>query len=238
VPADRCDQEVTVASYNVHAAIGRDGRCDPHRILDVIGRTGAAIVGIQEVDARVRPEQPFDQFEFFCDNAGMACIAGPNIVEHRGRYGNVLLTRLPIDKTRLIKFPAGRGEPRGAIIAILQLGRHRLQVLNTHLGLTRSARRRQARTLFSAVADHDGPTLFLGDFNVWHPRSYVLNMLGAPAGRTLAPPTFPSGRPVLALDRAWTRPVSMLRRVSVMQDRLTMVASDHLPVIASIALPE
>ena len=227
---------VKAASYNIHSAIGIDQRCDPRRILDIVLATQAVVVGLQEVDARLRGRQRFDQFDYFSANSGMECIAGPNVLEHSGHYGNVLMTTLPIESVRLIRLPTAGGEPRGAIHAVLRHKRHRLQVLNTHLGLRRAERRVQAHELLAAVSGHDGPTLFIGDFNVWHPRSYVLDLLGAPNSRTLAPLTYPSFLPTLALDRIWTRPPGVLREVSAVRSRRAAVASDHLPVVASLTL--
>jgi endonuclease/exonuclease/phosphatase family metal-dependent hydrolase len=174
-------KRVHALSYNIHSAIGRDRRCDPQRILDVIHATDAVVVGLQEVDARLRRKQRFDQFDFFREKSGMECIAGPNVVEHRGHYGNALLTTLPIESVRLIKLPTRGSEPRGAILAVLRHERLRLQVLNTHLGLRRAERREHARALLAEISGHDGPTLLVGDFIVWHPRSYVLGVLGAKA---------------------------------------------------------
>jgi endonuclease/exonuclease/phosphatase family metal-dependent hydrolase len=227
---------LTAVSYNIHSAVGRDGQCVPERILRVIGSIEATIVGLQEVDTRVGGPRRVDQFAYLSEQSGMHCLAGPNIVEHRGQYGNALLTRLPVEHHRLIRLPAGTDEPRGAICAVLRCGGTRLQVVNTHLGLRRSARREQARVLCAAVSEHEGPTLFLGDYNVWHRRSPTLRGLGAPADIRFAPKTFPARRPVFALDRIWTRPLVHLEAVRTIRDGLASVASDHLPVVASLRL--
>jgi endonuclease/exonuclease/phosphatase family metal-dependent hydrolase len=41
---------------------------------------------------------------------------------------------------------------------------------------------------------------------------------------------------MLALDRIWTKPGDVLREVRATRSRATVVASDHLPVIASLLL--
>ena len=38
-----------VATWNIHGAIGGDGRYAPARIVDVLGEIGAVIVALQEV---------------------------------------------------------------------------------------------------------------------------------------------------------------------------------------------
>lgn len=223
-------------SYNIHSSRGRDGRVTPNRIADVIAAVGASIVGLQEVDARLDDPAAVDQFAFFAERLEMHSIPGPNIVEHRGRYGNVLLTTWPIEESRLVSLAIGNLEPRGAICAVLRCGRHRLQVINTHLGLRRDERRKQARILLDAASRHDGPTLFLGDFNDWRRRSPTLRTLGAPPNAAHTPRTFPSGQPLFALDRIWATPPAYLESVQTVRNAITRVASDHLPVRASLRL--
>ncbi len=44
---------ITLASYNMHKAVGLDGRRDPHRILRVLQEIDADIVALQEADKRM-----------------------------------------------------------------------------------------------------------------------------------------------------------------------------------------
>ncbi len=39
---------IRVATYNVHACVGRDGRHDPERVARVIGELDADVVALQE----------------------------------------------------------------------------------------------------------------------------------------------------------------------------------------------
>jgi len=223
-------------SYNIHSCVGSDNLKAPERIVDVLKFTVGSIIGLQEVDSRIGGRSNLDQFRYLAEQSGMRSIAGPNIIEHRGQYGNVLLTSWPVEQVRLIQLRVGRYEPRGAIVAILRCGSIRIQVVNTHLGLRPRERRRQVACLLEATAGFSGPTLFLGDFNVWSRRSRLLNMLGATLEAAYNPSTFPARRPFIALDRIWSRPIGALRSVHVPRTPLTSVASDHLPVIAEIAL--
>jgi len=54
-------------------------------------------------------------------------------------------------------------------------------------------------------------------------------------GESPAHATFPSPLPLLALDRIWSSPASLLRRVRVHRSRLARRASDHLPLVARLA---
>jgi endonuclease/exonuclease/phosphatase family metal-dependent hydrolase len=227
---------ITAVSYNIHSSTGRDGSIAPARILGVIADTGASIVGLQEVDARTGKPGALDQFRYFAEHSGMHSIAGPNIVDHRGEYGNALLTSWTIETSRLVRLGVRSYEPRGAIVAILRCGSTRLQVVNTHLGLRPAERREQVRRLAAEVGDFGGPTLFMGDFNVWRRRSSLLASIGAPLGGTAVPLSFPAARPLFALDRVWSRPAGIVESVRSVRSAQTRAASDHLPLVASLRL--
>ena len=53
-------------------------------------------------------------------------------------------------------------------------------------------------------------------------------------GRDLghAPPSYPAGRPLLALDRIWAEPPESLIETRAWKSGLSRLASDHLPVRA------
>ena len=81
------------------------------------------------------------------------------------------------------------------------------------------------------------PTVLAGDVNEWYLWGRPLRWLHAHFGVTPALPTFPSRRPLLALDRVWTEPAAMLAFLSVHRSPLARIASDHLPLVARLAWP-
>jgi phospholipase D1/2 len=76
--------------------------------------------------------------------------------------------------------------------------------------------------------------VLMGDCNEWFLWGRPLRRLHRYFERTPAPRTFPSSLPILSLDRVWTHPASMLRRIDVHRSSLARVASDHLPLVATI----
>jgi endonuclease/exonuclease/phosphatase family metal-dependent hydrolase len=227
---------MTAVSYNIHSTVGRDGRASPDRILQILNSTGSSIIALQEVDTRVGNPAPVDQFEYFASHFDMEAIAGPNIVEHDGQYGNALLTSWPIECVRTIRLTVGHLEPRGAIVAVLRCDGRRLQVINTHLGLRPNERRQQIAMLGEEVRKFAGPTLFMGDFNIWNRRSRSLDSLGAGSAGTATPATFPARLPLFALDRIWATQSATMQSVMALRDERTSVASDHLPLVAKLHL--
>jgi endonuclease/exonuclease/phosphatase family metal-dependent hydrolase len=83
------------------------------------------------------------------------------------------------------------------------------------------------------------PTLLMGDFNEWRPDRpdsplAELEPLFGPFG--LSHPSFPSRRPIFALDRILGWPHGTIHELAVHHTPLSRVASDHLPVKALIDL--
>jgi endonuclease/exonuclease/phosphatase family metal-dependent hydrolase len=80
------------------APSGRIAGGDPQRVAQVIRELGApVIVGLQEVNWHAeRALGGESQAEFLAHLPGYEAIAGSNLIEHRGHYGNMLLTRFPV----------------------------------------------------------------------------------------------------------------------------------------------
>jgi len=127
-------------------------------------------------------------------------------------------------------------EPRGAVLAVLDLGAGPFRLLATHLSLGRARRRRQAAALLAAMAAGPGrrlPTLLLGDLNEWGSGG-ALGVLAPVFGAPPAAPTFPAGRPRLSLDRILGDPPGLVAALAVHDTPLARRASDHLPLTARV----
>lgn len=200
----------------------------------LLGRLDCDLVGLQELDVRWSPGNADDQLHLLAQAARCTGLSLPTLRNEQGSYGLGLLTRHPVlDEQRLDLSLPGR-EPRGALLARLDLRGRPLRVVVTHLGLSRAERAVQAARLSERLRDERVPTLLLGDLNAWLPREPALRLLGAWLGPSAAAPaTFPSRFPVLALDRVWGSRGLRVRGGAV-GGRLARVASDHLPVWAAV----
>lgn len=228
-----------VASYNVHACVGRDGRHDPDRVATVIGELNADVVALQEftypasvaLDTRTPVVlTTLDRYE---------CALGPTR-QRTGRtvtecFGNALLTRHPIVEVHRIDLSMERREARGALAATIDVGGTRLHVLATHLGLRIHERRFQVRQILDYLDSvRNTSVVVLGDFNDWLPGRSAAHVLDRRLGRPPRPATFPVFWPVVALDRIWVQPRRALRRVAVHATPTARAASDHFPVVAEL----
>ncbi len=229
-------RRVTAATYNIHAWVGTDGRWNPSRVLEVMHTLDVEILALQEVDFLWSAEATAE--DVLCRELDCRILPGPTMVRGASRYGNMLLTRLPVLSYDQRDLAVDGREPRCCIDTLLDAGGTKLRVLATHLGLKRNERLCQVQMLLAALdEDEDHPAILLGDFNFWMP------FFGASARlkhRVKASPlmrTFPANRPLLALDRIYLSGAMRFGRVNVLDTPATRLASDHLPLRAEIVLP-
>jgi endonuclease/exonuclease/phosphatase family metal-dependent hydrolase len=233
----RDEHHLVVATYNIHRAIGADGLADPGRVAAVLREIDADVVALQEVGASEAAGTDA-LVERLADAAGAFATRGYTLSDARGDYGNVLLTRRAPDRIERLDLTVEGNEPRGAIVATIEQAGRALRIVATHLGLRSRERRVQAEQLarWLAAQEPEHATVLLGDVNEWRPRAATLRILERQLGRAPRPATFPTRRPLFALDRVFARPGPSLDSVHVHRSPLARRASDHLPVVARINL--
>ncbi len=243
-------RQIRLLTWNVHRCLGIDGRISPARIADVIAAAAPDIVALQEVDVMRKRTGYVDQAEEIAHRLGMDSHFHNNLCVLEEQYGDAILTTLPsrlMHSGRLPALPGLRSiEPRGAVWARIDCGGVILNVINTHLSLVPRERRSQTECLLGpewiSREDCEGAIALVGDFNLV-PRSHVYHRLtkalkdaqrSPGIGRTQ--PTFPSGFPVLRIDHVFMRGEVQVTHVDVIRNRLTRVASDHLPLVVDLQI--
>jgi len=229
--------KLTLSSYNIHRCYGRDGEYNPSRIREVLRMTKADVIALQEVEIlRDRP----GLLDYFCEDSSWTAIHGPTLERASADYGNAMLTSLPIRSLSRVDISQPGREPRGALDAVLQAGQASLRVLATHLGLWPAERRAQVRQLLNRLQAETEDSkqcdfsVLMGDLNEWFLWGRPLRLLQAHFRPARAPATFPSGYPLFALDRIWLEPGNLLSSVRTLNNPLTQIASDHLPLLARV----
>jgi endonuclease/exonuclease/phosphatase family metal-dependent hydrolase len=162
---------------------------------------------------------------------------------HRGsRYGNLVLSALPLGAGCSYDLSVARREERGCLRADVSLGeREWLHVFNVHLGTAFMERRQQGPRLLEAVLRESdrltGPRVVLGDFNEWTVglASRLLASHFRPVdirGHLRRARTYPGVLPFLHLDHIYYDEGLELKELSLHRTRTSLVASDHLPLVA------
>jgi endonuclease/exonuclease/phosphatase family metal-dependent hydrolase len=224
-----------IASYNIHRAIGRDGRLDRGRIARVLQELDAHVVALQEVG--YNSDAADNLLAYLGDTMQAAVIEGITFLDEKGHYGNAVLSRLPVADFSLHDISVPRHEPRGAIEVLLDLKGREIQIIATHLGLRPFERRYQIKRLLALHATSMADVkILLGDLNEWFLWGRPLRWLRSEFGKMPQPATFPARLPVLALDRLWVKPSTALGRLHVHNSALARVASDHLPLVAELTI--
>lgn len=224
---------IRFATYNIHRCMGSDGITSADRIAAVLMQMDAHVIGLQEV--AYDPTRPHNVLTDIARATQTEAIPGPTLLEKSGNYGNALLTCVPPHSIRRLNISCPGREPRGALIVRFEWDGVAVNVISTHLGLMPAERRRQMQWLLRFLdPPRVGITILMGDFNEWFKWSSPLRLIKRRFGDQPAAPTFPSRRPLLALDRIWVHPSDALAGLAPHISSLSQIASDHLPLVADV----
>ncbi len=236
-----------IATYNIHKARGMDGRVRVERIARVLDEIDADIVALQEVVSHEGRSIEDHQASYLAERFGYFCAIGETRKHRGGVYGNVTLSRWNFGRTRHVDLSVPRREERGVLRTDICIGSSVLHVFNVHLGTAHRERKTQAvrlmdETLLKAV-DITGPRIVLGDFNEWThglvtrslSKEFHLTSLRVHLPRTRA---YPGILPLLRLDHIYLDPHLRIENAGFHRNRLSLVASDHLPLFADLVVSQ
>lgn len=227
---------ITVASYNIHKAIGADRQRNPDRILGVLAEIGADIVTLQEADRRFGARAAVLPHAIL-HRAGWHPITFGVRANSMGWHGNMILIRHGAFVLGASSIDLPRLEPRGAVMADIQMPDGlALRIFGMHLDLSGLRRRKQALAI---IAEAQGarpalPTLLMGDLNEWSATMGCLHEFARPFRIAETPASFPARAPIARLDRIMMTRDLRVVACGVHASPLARRASDHLPVWARI----
>jgi len=156
-------------------------------------------------------------------------------------FGNVVMSRLPIQHHSQYDLSWRTCEPRCCQRVDIALGDDTLHLYNVHLGTALLERRHQAGRLSAILHDRrvGVPKIVLGDFNEWmrglatetlNERLKSIDLRAHLRRRR----TYPGVFPVLHLDHIYYEGNVEVVKVELPRTRLSLMASDHLPLIAEL----
>jgi endonuclease/exonuclease/phosphatase family metal-dependent hydrolase len=229
---------IKFVSYNIRKSIGTDRRRQPERIMQILGELDADIVALQEVDRRFGQRATTLSPDLIVDFTNYMPVRFGIREQSLGWHGNVLLVKkgLHVANQRRIDLPAF--EPRGAVMADVEVGGDRIRVVGMHLGLMGNWRMKQAEAVVAYLEklEERMPTVIMGDLNQWAEDGGCLDQFARHHDIVPLGPSFHSRRPMLQLDRIITSRDFRLEAAGVHRTALARTGSDHLPVWASLTL--
>ena len=235
-------------SYNIHHGRGVDDRLDLARIAAEIRNSRADIAGLQEVDRHWSERSDFaDQAAELARDLAMHVVYGANLDldplnpgEPRRQYGNAILSDAPIRGWRNTLLPrTGNLEQRGLLEALVTVRRVPVRVFTTQLQHnSRQERIAQIAAVREVISTAQEPVVLVGDLNA-RPGTPEIDDITEDLVDAWAEAgvghgyTYSTENPHARLDYVVHSKDVPPRAAAV----LSTEGSDHLPVVADLALP-
>jgi endonuclease/exonuclease/phosphatase family metal-dependent hydrolase len=238
---DRRTRTVRVATYNIHRCRGMDGRTRADRIAAVLAGLDADVLALQEVIGA--GPGGGGQAEAIGAALGMGWVMSSTRHLRGALFGNVVLSRHPVRHHAQYDLSWRTCEPRCCQRVDLDVDGVVLHLYNVHLGTAFLERRFQAERLAALVSDRRiaGPKVVLGDFNEWT-RGLATTLLSERLQSVDLKQymkrhrTYPGIFPILHLDHIYYQNAVEVLDVHMPRTRRTLIASDHLPLVADLRL--
>lgn len=238
------EASVTVLSYNIHHSNppSRPDYIDTAAIAEVIKKSDADIVGLQEVDVYTeRSGTELHMAGKLAELSGMDYFYFSKAIDYKGgAYGTAILSKYPLSDTLTINLPSAEGtEPRVLSVATVTLDNgYKFHFANTHLDYTDAANNLdQAERVAQYFGESDLPVILTGDFNVASESKTIayLDQHFVRSCRNACPYTSPADSPRRTIDYIMYKGMNDF---TVEQHRILResYASDHLPVKAVLKM--
>lgn len=191
-----CPDTVRFMTYNVRHGEGMDGVTDYDRTAQVISRSGARFVAVQEVDSVTGRSAGRDVLREIGDRCGLYPTFARAIAYDGGAYGVGILSDEKPLSVRRVPLP-GREEARVLLVAEFS----RFVMACTHLSLTEADGLASLPVIRAEAARTAKPFVWAGDWNAL-PESELLKTVSCDFTivSTPARPTYPADVPVDCID--------------------------------------
>jgi endonuclease/exonuclease/phosphatase family metal-dependent hydrolase len=238
--AESAERVIRAASYNIKHGEGMDGRVDLERTAAVLADLEADIIGLQEVDLRVKRSGGINQVNELAQS-----------ISRHPAFGGSWITRavdtawrscrdFRLWDVQSLRLPDGN-EPRIALLVEVRLpDGSTMLVANVHFDWVGDDAYRfaQAEALAAHLRTRTIPIILLGDFND-QPGSRTIDLFRSFTHEALKPEesrfTFPSHDPTREIDFIWCAP-SDAWEVGPVRVIAEENASDHRPIVADLIL--
>lgn len=224
---DSKDKEMTILTYNVRNCRGLDNVVDYQRVANVISKTGAEIVALQELDSATTRSQGVSVLNELAKLTGMVPTYRASIDYQGGKYGIGILTKQKPLKVEGMSLP-GREEQRGVVLVEMK----NYVLACTHFSLTAADRIKSIELIDSLTQNYKKPVFLAGDLNA-KPASEEIRSLSQNWEflTDTTQFTIPANKPTSCIDYIMARKSTghSFKVLSTVVEN-EPVASDHLPV--------
>lgn len=246
--------KLRILSYNIHKGFTIGNReFILSEIKSALREMNADILFLQEVlgnhedkKCRIPDWATAIQFEYLADSVWPHFAYGKNAIYPGGHHGNAILSKFPIVDWSNLPLMTNNFEHRGLLKAKIQIPILEKEIIlaNTHLNLTQIGRNKQAKMIIESLdQDKEFPWILVGDFNDWNGK--IAKEIEAKLGAKEVfkylhgkySPTFPSFKPILSLDRAFTHKIIPVT-AKTLTDPHWKKLSDHLPIFMEVEIPD
>ncbi|MGJ8657669.1 MAG: endonuclease/exonuclease/phosphatase family protein [Akkermansiaceae bacterium] len=231
--------KICVVSYNIRHGVNMQNELNLNGTINAIQSLTPDIIALQEVDQLCDRSNKVDQPAHIAEKLGMDHAFGKAMDLQGGNYGQAILSKYPILKSKVHRLP-GEGEPRIALEIIIEPAKgQKISCISVHLNFhSEETRQLQIKSLQQALKSVTHPIILMGDFNA-QPESNTIKMLKQQwrnIPKKGAQLTFPADTPTIEIDYFWLRNWKAEGVVcEVVTENNT---SDHRPLQLMIHLPE
>lgn len=235
--------DLVVVTYNIHHGEGMDELYSAIRIARTLEQYEPDLIALQEVEMGTNRTEGDLQVKIIANHLGMFYVFGKTIDYLGGEYGNAILSKYPIISTQNTDISPGiTSERRGLLRATIDIGFRTLKFYSTQFGIMDEEQAYHSKRLgkiFKKSINKE-PIILCGDLNA-KPYSVQLTPLMnqfIDIGTRFRSNTntYPTSLMTRRIDYILINKYVEPFYYAVPVDTLSVVASDHLPVVAKVRI--
>lgn len=234
-------QTLKVMSYNIHHGADTADVNKLDSMAYFIKRSGADLIGLQEVDSVCKRSGQVDQMKRLGELTGMYYAFVRHMAYDGGAYGQGILSRYPLSAIKnhritLLKKDGTKDSRALLSVTVTMPEKKKLTFASVHFALDAASRMIQSNETINFLQNKKLPVILTGDLNAEPETPEVLNLQRYFTGadnRTLL--TFPVRKPKKKIDYIFVNK-DFLLTVEEVKTFPENFLSDHLPILSTVKL--
>lgn len=162
--ASPASNSIRVVSYNIHFGASKKGKPAISVVSKFLSLVNPDILCLQEVDQNTIRSLFLDQPTKLNKDLSMKIAYGITDSVIPGKTGNLVLSKFPILSVENKVLPSTRYK-RSALKVTLKTPIGKVNVINTHLSLSKKTRQKQIEIIKAWILEDRLPAILAGDFN-------------------------------------------------------------------------